>query len=71
VEALLTRPALQRLAAEHVGQFAAGAATTDVPCRDGHQFQRPRSATVEGTSRVRTRNASMRIPMESEARMSR
>jgi hypothetical protein len=37
---------------------------------DGHQFQRPRSATVDGTSRVRTRKASIRMPIAREARMS-
>jgi hypothetical protein len=34
---------------------------------DGHQFQRPRSATVAGTRRVRTKNASIKMP---RARMS-
>jgi hypothetical protein len=30
---------------------------------DGHQFQRPSSATVAGTRSVRTRNVSMRMPI--------
>src|SRR5215468_4202990 len=46
-----------------------GAGSTGLPCADGHQFQRPRSATVDGTSRVRTRKASTRMPIASEARM--
>ena len=41
------------------------------PCLDGHQFQRPSNATVEGTSSVLTRKASMRIPIAIEARMLR
>ena len=32
--------------------------------RDGHQFHRPSSSTVEGTSRVRTRKVSIRMPSD-------
>src|SRR5215813_4498714 len=46
-----------------------GAGSTGPPGVDGHQFQRPRSATVDGTSRVRTRKASMMMPIAREARM--
>ena len=39
--------------------------------RDGHQFHRPSSTTVDGTSSVRTRKVSMRMPSASPNAMSR
>ena len=38
---------------------------------DGHQFHRPSRTTVDGTSRVRTRNVSIRMPSASPNPMSR
>src|SRR6266487_5254137 len=38
---------------------------------DGHQFHRPSSTTVDGTSRVRTRNVSIRTPRARPAPTSR
>src|SRR5215813_9110721 len=46
-----------------------GAGSTSLPRVDGHQFQRPSSATVDGTSRVRTKKASIKMPIAREARM--
>ena len=39
--------------------------------RDGHQFHRPSSTTVDGTSRVRTRKVSIRMPSARPSPMSR
>src|SRR5262249_57994882 len=49
-------------------QVLAGSETGSAPStssrliRDGHQFHLPSRTTVEGTSSVRTRNVSMRMP---------
>ncbi len=50
---------------------AAGASARSMVSLDGHQFHRPSSTTVEGTSSVRTRKVSIRIPSASPSAMSR